>query len=537
LIFDNGTNVGISNTSPAYKLDVSGDINITGSFRINGVAIGGGSGTVTGTGTTNYIAKWSGSSALTNSLIFDNGTNVGIGTASITSYYGFVRTLSVEGTNAEIQLRATGTNLVASFGTADNGTYLQSATQPLIINVNSGERIRITSAGNVGISTTTPSEKLEVLGNIRATSSGTTYFLANRGTTTSQAGFQWQTNGTTNWYNYTEDSANTLFWYGNGAYRMALTSSGNLGIGTNAPLAYSGYTTVQASNTTGAGIYAESTTGAMRVKMFADNAFGASYIGTETNHGLALFTNNTEKIRITSGGDIGIGTTTPSAGYGGTIANVKLAIRNGTPGSTGGTSVLLIGGDNNHYASITGSHTGGGNTYLAFATSTGATNPSEKMRIEANGKIGIGTSNPTEKFNIYTNEYMWALSIQHAYSSGGQFYVSFLNNSGTQTGSIVGNGTSTAFNTTSDYRLKEDLKPIKGLDKLSKINVYDFKWKSSNERMDGVIAHELQEILPYAVFGVKDGKNNQQVDYSKIVPVLVQAIKELREEINLLKAK
>ena len=55
--------------------------------------------------------------------------------------------------------------------------------------------------------------------------------------------------------------------------------------------------------------------------------------------------------------------------------------------------------------------------------------------------------------------------------------------------------------------------------------------------MDGVIAHELQEILPYAVFGEKDGKQIQQVDYSKIVPVLVQAIKELNAKLQLLKAK
>jgi hypothetical protein len=55
--------------------------------------------------------------------------------------------------------------------------------------------------------------------------------------------------------------------------------------------------------------------------------------------------------------------------------------------------------------------------------------------------------------------------------------------------------------------------------------------------MDGVIAHELQEVLPYAVTGVKDGEDMQGVDYSKIVPVLVKAIQELSAEINLLKQK
>jgi hypothetical protein len=55
--------------------------------------------------------------------------------------------------------------------------------------------------------------------------------------------------------------------------------------------------------------------------------------------------------------------------------------------------------------------------------------------------------------------------------------------------------------------------------------------------MDGVIAHELQEVLPYAVQGEKDGKDMQGVDYSKIVPILVKAIQELKAEIDELKNK
>jgi hypothetical protein len=55
--------------------------------------------------------------------------------------------------------------------------------------------------------------------------------------------------------------------------------------------------------------------------------------------------------------------------------------------------------------------------------------------------------------------------------------------------------------------------------------------------MDGVLAHELQEILPYAVSGIKDEERMQQVDYSKLVPVLVKAIQELSAEITILKNK
>jgi hypothetical protein len=107
----------------------------------------------------------------------------------------------------------------------------------------------------------------------------------------------------------------------------------------------------------------------------------------------------------------------------------------------------------------------------------------------------------------------------------------------TQVGSISVTTVATSYNITSDYRLKEDLKPIKGLEIVNKIKVYDYKWKSEDSRMDGVIAHELAEVLPYAVTGIKDGEQMQQVDYSKIVPVMVQAIKDLKLELDTLKNK
>ncbi len=75
------------------------------------------------------------------------------------------------------------------------------------------------------------------------------------------------------------------------------------------------------------------------------------------------------------------------------------------------------------------------------------------------------------------------------------------------------------------------------LEKVSAIKVYDFKFKDMDLRTDGVIAHELQEILPYAVTGEKDGKKFQGVDYSKIVPVLVKAIQELSAKVSALDNK
>ena len=104
-------------------------------------------------------------------------------------------------------------------------------------------------------------------------------------------------------------------------------------------------------------------------------------------------------------------------------------------------------------------------------------------------------------------------------------------------GSIVTNGSATAFNTSSDYRLKEDLKDFDGLDKVSKIPVYDFKWKVDDSRSYGVMAHELQEVLPDAVSGEKDAEEMQGVDYSKIVPLLIKSIQELEARVKTLENK
>ena len=72
---------------------------------------------------------------------------------------------------------------------------------------------------------------------------------------------------------------------------------------------------------------------------------------------------------------------------------------------------------------------------------------------------------------------------------------------------------------------------------ISNIPVYDYKWKESGSRTYGVIAHELQEVLPQAVTSEKDGEEMQAVDYSKIVPLLVKSIQELTAKVEMLEAK
>jgi hypothetical protein len=110
-------------------------------------------------------------------------------------------------------------------------------------------------------------------------------------------------------------------------------------------------------------------------------------------------------------------------------------------------------------------------------------------------------------------------------------------------GSITVTTSATAFNTSSDYRLKTDFKDYNGLSLINSIKTYDYAWTIDNTRAYGVKAHELQELLPYMVFGEKDAINEdnsikpQAVDYSKLVPILTKAIQELSAKVTALENK
>jgi hypothetical protein len=166
------------------------------------------------------------------------------------------------------------------------------------------------------------------------------------------------------------------------------------------------------------------------------------------------------------------------------------------------------------------------------------------MRITSGGNVLIGTATLVGQELVSvsfdsSSTYSQAINIKDRYASANNSnYLVFRKSDDAAIGSISRVGTTSAisYNTISDYRLKEDLKEINGLQKLSAIKVYDFKWKDNDARMDGVIAHELQEVLPYAVKGEKDAKEMQSVDYSKLVPVLVKAIQEQQAQIEELKA-
>ena len=88
-------------------------------------------------------------------------------------------------------------------------------------------------------------------------------------------------------------------------------------------------------------------------------------------------------------------------------------------------------------------------------------------------------------------------------------------------------------NTTSDIRLKENILPIeRGLDTISNINTYSFNFKKSNRKVYGVIAQEIEEILPNLVTEIDGIK---RVDYTQLTPILIKSVQELKVENTMLK--
>jgi len=113
-------------------------------------------------------------------------------------------------------------------------------------------------------------------------------------------------------------------------------------------------------------------------------------------------------------------------------------------------------------------------------------------------------------------------------------------------GTISVSGSATAYNTSSDYRLKTNLDKISdGIARIKQLPVYRFNWLAdvNGNKVDGFVAHEAKEIVPECVVGEKDAVDAegnpiyQGIDQSKIVPLLTAALKEAISKIEILESK
>lgn len=176
---------------------------------------------------------------------------------------------------------------------------------------------------------------------------------------------------------------------------------------------------------------------------------------------------------------------------------------------------------------------GGATSMTGIATGSIAANTSA-IGFNGGGDF-LAICNATNAAGLYLSKPSGALNLQFI-----DFY-----STGSNVGSISTNGTTTAYNTSSDYRLKENIVPLIGaLPRLLQAQARRYNFKSDTSlTLDGFIAHELASVVPEAVHGSKDEVDAdgnpvyQQVDYAKIMPLVVAAIQELSEEVNQIKAK
>jgi hypothetical protein len=262
------------------------------------------------------------------------------------------------------------------------------------------------------------------------------------------------------------------------------------------------------------------------------------------------------------GGYVGIGTDAPfsklmvagSAGNGNAITSLDNSSTDFVrmfADATFGSAINWSSGDALRFAISDSSF--GGFTELARFTGGGEFAIGKTQASESVGTgTGYGFASPSsDPFFSVVNATAGAVNaciyLNRRNTAASNFLMSFYTNDGTSqsgVGSITHNGTSTAYNTSSDYRLKHDIEPMTGaIAKVVQLKPVTYKWNADGSSGEGFIAHELAEAMPHAVSGEKDAVNKdgsikpQGIDTSFLIATLTAAIQEQQVMIDQLKAE
>lgn len=368
-------------------------------------------------------------------------------------------------------------------------------------------------------------------------------------------------------------AADTISASTGGTERMRIDTSGNVGIGTTSPGGDANTRAVTATGSTGAQFTAIS--GTVNSIYAAYSAYGA-LAGPTSNHILGFQTNNTERMRIDTSGNVGIGTS--SAGNKLTVygaSGVGIAATNSTTG-TGASNGVQLAVD---------STTGGYLWNYSVGFLSLGTGASERMRIDSSGNVGIGTASPSnfgganlqvQNSNIgsilwsdgtITGQLLASASAEVTVGSrsnhplrlgtndtermritaGGEVYIAGTTDQGAYNLQCNGTGVwgAGAYVNGSDARIKDDIAPIGScLDIVASLNPVTFKykedWSKDQSVQPGFIAQELQASLGntnYVDGVVVQGPEYMSVAYQSLIPVLTKALQEALTKINALEAR
>ena len=546
---------------------------------------------VTGTGTTNYLPKFTGTSTIGNSLVYDDGTSVFINATS--GGYTSPRLLINNGVGVSLGLCviADGGGRISRFQTADyNNTNTGSTlrfgfgaasgnTSSEITAYSNGESLLnslvlngaviIASTGNVSI-TDTASFGGQARLFSRITADATTvgkitdssfhiWNTTNVGSL-SQITFGYTNGSTTNASVYLGLITTNGVGSGYGDFVLGTAPSANVQCVERLRIASTGAATFSSSVecvkrayvtgiSTNAAYTTYTSTGANTAYFGVDNSAGNEFISGGSAYAVNLIgvnaypmifgTNNTERMRITSAGNVLIGATT-TVGAAGT--NIEV---------TGSRAQLVVNSTGSIASWFTVYPAGDGNTYIlrntgysylfGTATSQNTTGFVEQMRITSGGKVLVNTTTTTAENEMFTVRGEAAITYltdvtryrQLYYSGNDNFY--FYNGSNNAYLSSAG-----AWTNASDITIKKEIEDLQyGLNEILSLKPRKYKMKSNDIIQIGFIAQEVEEILPELVD--EDDKGMKGLSYGQMTAVLVKAIQEqqaqiqnLQEQINIL---
>jgi hypothetical protein len=366
------------------------------------------------------------------------------------------------------------------------------------------------------------------------------------------AGIEDNTNGAEDGYFALEVSEGGL-----GSEKLRVTSSGNVGIGTS-PTSVNGDKVLEMLSTTGSEFIGYNNTamasGELVASFIGRNDDGSS-AGSPHYAGMAItsasidgnmnvdfysgissyetFTNPT--MRIDTSGNLLVGTT--SAVTGNSLATVSTGI---TASSSTSPALQLYcsgAGSNQKYWRWTSKTTG---EIRLEQVNDAYNSPTERMRIGSSGNVSIATTSTGGNAALTLSIGSFTKGMQF-FANNGQASSTF-EVSGTTVGSITHSTTSTAYNTSSDYRLKENVEyDWDATTRLKQLKPARFNFiADADVTFDGFLAHEVSSIVPEAIHGEKDAVDEegnpkyQGIDQSKLVPLLVKTIQELEARITTL---
>ena len=508
--------VGLGTASPSVPVDIVGDVKMSADLTVD-----------------------------TTTLVVDSSNNrVGIGTSSPDDL------LDVENGNIRLRSNSEGnTGLLRMFdasGTESAQIYPASGD----LKIYSPNDVLFTQSGNVGIGNTNPSSFNSNSNNlvVGSGSGGQGITIYSASNNNAQIFFADGTSGDAAYrgvFRYAHDVDRFEFFTA-GAIKAVIDSSGNVGIGTTDfnNMSSSSYKGLKV----GGAVLQDSGGGNGSATWLGNNAYVGSgnnfyFDGGGTASGIQMTSGDINfytfdggggsadaqwsppaRMHIKENGQIGIAHTSPAYTLdvdGDIFARNRFFAGDGTAASA---SIRFNNASSGLYHP--------GSDALGFTTAG-----SERMRIDNAGALRINNtstigSNDEGVLHLLGKSAHTVCKMK--VTSNSQRYIHFFDASNNDAGSVQnGGGASTVYNTSSDYRMKENYRPLEnGLERLSKLNPIKFKWKHYDIEQEGFLAHEAQEVFPDAVTGDKDGIDKygkpemQQMDYGRITPLLVKAIQE-----------